>query len=396
MAYQHRPPSRDPPGFPADSRNWHSRPAFSLHMRASVLAIVLIAAACSSSSSPAAQSSPLMTVTPSPAALRGDLPVWIYDSASNGLRYFAGGFLHFPGGAFRKDPHADMVFDANVPGLMRTPDQPYLYAYGSPTTDVTLTYDRAVGRWLPVNRAQVSDDGLRYVYVDHEPTAATSQSIHVVDVRTGSDHVVYRNTNNPLYAVVGLVQQNIYLTSCQPTETGGNCWGPLRRLDATTGNIATVSDRRGTWVISGQIGWVVTCWPAQFPTPCFGIYDERGPNQLLRVDLATGNEEIWGSGSGIDLIGIDGGGAPIITLGGTSECGLVRASGPGQMVPIFSLPINHTVGCGFRSATADRIGIWMQVEYEPPGTTAGIYLYSKASGVRKISDSQYVPVGSFE
>jgi hypothetical protein len=35
------------------------------------------------------------------------------------------------------------------------------------------------------------------------------------------------------------------------------------------------------------------------------------------------------------------------------------------------------------------------VEYEPPGTTAGIYLYSKASGVRKISDSQYVPVGSF-
>jgi hypothetical protein len=194
--------------------------------------------------------------------------------------------------------------------------------------------------------------------------------------------------------VVGFVQDNIFLTDCQPNETSGNCWGPLRRLDATTGKIATVSDRRGMWVISGRIGWMVTCWPAQYPTPCFGIYDERGPNQLLRVDLATGNEEIWGRGSGIDLIGIDGDGAPIITLGGTNECGLSRASAPNQMETIFSLPINHTVGCGFRSATADRIGIWMQVEYEPPGTTAGVYLYSKASGVRKISDSQYVPVGS--
>src|SRR6266851_1099520 len=332
-------------------------------MRASVLVIGVIIAACSSSSSPTAQSSPLMTGTPSPAAIKGDLPVWIYDSSSNGPLYFAGGFLHFPGGTFRGDPHADMVFDATTPGLMRTPDQPYLYAYGSPTTDVTITYDRVVGRWLPVNRAQVSDDGLRYVYVDHEPTAAISQNIHVVDVRTGSDRVVFPNTNNPLYAVVGLVQQNIYLTSCQPTETGGNCWGPLRRLDATTGNIATVSDRRGTWVISGRVGWMATCWPAQYPAPCFGIYDERGPNQLLRVELATGAEEIWGSGSGIDLIGIDGGGAPIITLGSTSECGLVRAGGPGQMGPIFSLPINPTVGCGFKSATADSIGIWIQVEY---------------------------------
>ena len=367
-------------------------------MRASVLSIALIVAACSSSSSPVAQSSPLMIVTPSPAALKGDLPVWIQEPSSTGQLDFAGGFLHFPGGAFRRDSGADMVMDTTTPNAptWRTPDQPYLFAAGSPTTTVTLTYDRAVGRWLPVNRAQVSDDGLRYAYVDHEFGAATSQRIHVVDVRTGSDQVVYRDTDNPLYAVVGLVQQNVYLTSCQSTETGANCWGPLRRLDVTTGNIATISDRRGTWVTSGRIGWMVTCWPAKYPVPCFGIYDEREPNQLLRVDLATGNEEIWARGSGIDLIGIDGDGAPLITVGGTSECGVVRASAPEQLEPIFSLPINHTVGCGFRSATADRIGIWMQVEYVPSGTTAGIYLYSKASGTRKISDSQCVPVGSFE
>src|SRR5258707_10132301 len=104
-------------------------------MRGSVLAIVLIAAACSSSSSPAAQSSPLMAVTPSPAAIRGNLPVWIYDSSSNGPLYFAGGFLHIPGAHCLKEPHAGIVFAAKTTGLMETPRPPYLYAYGSPTTD---------------------------------------------------------------------------------------------------------------------------------------------------------------------------------------------------------------------------------------------------------------------
>src|ERR1700674_413449 len=137
MWYQHRAAVARFTWVPCRSRNWHSRPAFSLHMRASVLAILLIVVACSSSSSPAAQSSPLMTVTSSPAALKGDLPVWTLEP-STGQLYFAGGFLHFPGGAFRRDPHADMVFDAKIAGLMRTPDQPYLYAYGSPITIVTL------------------------------------------------------------------------------------------------------------------------------------------------------------------------------------------------------------------------------------------------------------------
>jgi hypothetical protein len=377
------------------TRNWRSGPAFSLRLRTSVLAIVLIAAACNSSS-PAPQPSLLITVTPSPAALKGDLPVWIETPSSNGQLYFAGGFLHFPGGAFQKDPRADMVFDDKVAGLRRTPDQPYLYAYGSPTTIVALTYDRAAGRWLPVSRAQVSDDGLRYAYVEYAVGSAPSTRIHVVDVRTGSDQVVYRDTNRPVFAVVGFVQQNIYLTACQPTESSGNCWGPLQRLDAATGNISTVNDRRGTWVISGRIAWMVTCWPAETPPQCFGTYDERGPNQLLRVVLATGSEEIWSRGSGIDLIGVDGDGAPIITSGDASTCGVFRAGAPEQMDPIYSLPINHTVGCGFRTATADAIGLWLQVEYEPPGTTAGIYLYTRASGVQKISDSLYVPVGSFE
>lgn len=372
-------------------------------MRGMVLALTLIVVACSSSSAPMARSSPPATVMPSPAALDGDLPVWVGlgsgDDSALANPQVAGGFIHFPGGVFRRDPRADMLRDRTIPTLVRTktPDQPYLYAgEGSPVQSVQITFDRVVGRWLPVNRTQVSDDGLRYAYIDYESGVAIPRRIHVVDVRSGSDQVVYRDTNKPLFALAGLAQQNIYLTDCEPTETSGNCWGPLRRLDVTTGNVTQVSDRRGAWVISGRIAWIETCWPAKYPVPCFGTYDERGPNQLLRIDLASGNEEIWDRGSAVHLIGIDGDGMPLVAGNSATESVLFRVSAPEQKERLFSIAISQP-WAGFESATADRVGTWLQATYVPPGfQTSVLYLYSKASGGQEIShDFRAVPVGSF-
>lgn len=322
--------------------------------------------------------------------------------------------MHFPGGVFRRDPHADMLWDRSIPTLVRTrtPDQPYLYAgVGSPVKSVQITYDRVVGRWLPVNQTQVSEDGLHYAYVDNEPESATPQRIHFVDVRSGSDRVVYRVTNKPLVAIVGLVQQNIYLTDCEPSEISGNCWGPLRRVDAATGNITKVSDRRGAWVISGRIAWVVTCWPAKYPVPCFGTYDDRGPNQLLRIDLAAGHEEIWDRGSSVNLIGIDDDGMPLVAVnfvspswlgvtgppwGDAGESVVFRVTAPEHRERLMSVPISEP-WAGFESATADRVGTWLQASYVPPGfQTSVLYLYSKVSGGREMShDFWAVPAGSF-
>jgi hypothetical protein len=117
---------------------------------------------------------------------------------------------------------------------------------------------------------------------------------------------------------------------------------------------------------------------------------------LLRIDLATGSEEIWDSGSGIDLVGIDGDGAPIIVAGDAEECAVLKISAPQRTEPLFSLPANHIYGCfdSIYGAAVDHFGIWLQ--YVPPGTTtAGIYLYSKAAGVRKVSDFQGLPIGPF-
>jgi hypothetical protein len=307
--------------------------------------------------------------------------------------------VHFPGGLFRKDPRADMLRDRSIPTLVRTrtPDQPYLYAgEGSPVQSVQITYDRVVGRWLPVNQTQVSADGRRYAYLDYESGTATPQRIHVVDIRTGSDQVVYRATNQPKLAIFGLVEQNIYLTDCEPSHVSGNCWGPLRRVDSTTGSITKISDHSGAWVISGRNAWLETCWPAEDPVPCFGSYDKPEPNQLLRIDTATGTETIWDRGSSVHLIGLDGDGMPLVAMNSASESVLFRVSAPEQKERLFSIPIS-VPWAGFERATPDLNGTWLQASYVPPGfQTSVLYLYSKASGGREIShDFWAMPAGSF-
>jgi hypothetical protein len=409
VAWEGLPPLATPPAIGKPVTRLQDK-RLSLRMKSVVLGVLLVVTACGSSPAPTAQSSPSATVTPSPAAtvtpspvaLEGDLPVLtqIYDP-SNGVVSEVGGFLHFPGAVFQRDPGAEMVKDSSTPGLQRrrTPDQPYLYADGSPSSP-QVTYDRAVRRWLPVNRAQASDDGLRYAYVDYESESATSYSTHVVDIQSGSDQVVYHDTNRSQYSIVGLVQQNIYLADCVYTHTSPNCWGPLRRIDATTGAITKVSDRRGLWVISGQAAWLVTCWPAQTPVPCFGNYDQPESNQLLRIDLATGTEEIWDSGSGVKMIGIDGDGLPLVAenfvspswhgvvgppWGDAGESVVFKITAPEHKERLFSVLINEP-WAGFNRATADPMGIWLEAQYVPPGfETFVLYVYSKASGGLEIT-----------
>jgi hypothetical protein len=392
-------------------------------MRGTVLALLLLVVACGNSSTLLARPSPAATGTPSPKALNGALPIWVSvgfaDNTALASPQAAGGFMHFPGGLFRRDPAADMLRDTVLPRIVRTrtPDQPYLYAgEGSPVKSVQITYDRVVGRWLPVNQTQVSADGLRYAYLDYESGSVSPQRIHVVDVRSASDQVLYRDTNKPLLAIVGFAQQGVYLTDCQPNEVSGNCWGPLRRMDATTGKVTRVSDRRGAWVISGRFGWVETCGTAAYPPRCFETYENSGPNQLLGVDLVTGSEEVWDSGSSVHggtrvrLIGIDGDGMALVAVnfvsptwqgvkkpwGDAGESVVFRITAPEQRERLFSVLLNEP-WAGFWSATADPVGIWLQATYVPPGfQTSVLDLYSKAAGGREISHDFWAsPVGSF-
>ncbi len=389
-------------------------------MRRLVLALALAVVACSSPSPRAAQSSLSATIAPSTAALQGDLPVFqygLYDAQGNNQR-LVGGFLHFPGGAFRRSAGADMALDySGVPyPLTRTTVQPYLFGFGEGDLGQT-TYDGVAARWLPVARHQVSDDGLRYAYrellrgdlnaIGDQPPREVR--FHVVDVRTGSDQVVYTTNGTPPLVIAGFMEQAIWLTRCGNEE--GGCWGSLWRLDTSTGKVSKVSDRRGRWVISGGAGWAVICSSPRYPpgdtssppadTCLMGLADSK-PDQLLRIDLTTGNEETWDRERGIVLLGVGPDGLPVLKLNSGDESTLLRVTQRGQTERLFAVPIDKlNPGGGFEGpVVSDDTATWLSVvdggpqpRADSPMRAVGIYMYSKSSGLRKVSDFPGVPVG---
>lgn len=388
------------------------------------MALVMMVAACSTSSSPTAQASQLAHSAPSPTALSGDLPVWPVNAnvGTENHPQYTGGFLHFPGGIFQRDPRAEMMEECLVfNGVcsfyprMRTAVQPHLFG-----DSWVSTYDLAARRWLPVPRSQVSDDGFRYAYrellPDANPPVVVGMSrplagvrLHLVDLRTGSDRVVYSDNGTLLYNIAGLAQQYVFMTSCDANREEG-CWGRLWRMDTATGELTKVSDRQGWWVIGGGGGWTVTCSAPHYapgdtrvppPDTCFWGLPENQPDLLLRVDLLTGAEETWSRMPGVALVGIGGDGLPLIKLNGAGVSVLLRVSAPGQTERLFSVPLDRlNPGAGVEGpVVADRNGIWLSViDRGPqphalsPAIAEGVYLLTKSSG-RKVSDFRGMAVG---
>jgi hypothetical protein len=326
------------------------------------------AAASTSSSQPA---------TPSPD-LKCDLPVEVIAQGE-----IQGGFLHFPGGAFRHDPRADPLLRAGLPTL--APGGPPLRLR---PPDVA-TYDAAVGRWVPVPQSWISDDGLRYAYADGilPPAPPSPESgpgpvaigsrVHVVEVQSGDDRVVFSSNGGPFYTIVRFAQDGIYLSAGMPGLDGWKFW----RLDVSTRTITKVSDRRGSpWVMSKGVAWAAT----------YEGSNQQGtlPNHLLRLDLTTGLEAIWLSDHGVfELISLDSDGTPIVkTVNLAGVLTLLRVTAPGQTEEIFSGPTNGRFTVGF----ADRQGTWLA---GPEEAGPGIYLYEKASGMRRVSDLRALPLG---
>ena len=355
-------------------------------MRRLVLAAVILLTACGA---PPTAGGPAGTARPSPSIvatarspeLAGDLPAISSHANGTGDIQQAGGFVHFPGGAFVADPKAAMVQDPDT-HLWRTATQPYLFG-SNDSFRGRITYDPVVGRWIPVAREQVSADGLHYAYA--EPLFApgsntqpggpfiTGIHIRVVDLATASDRVVFSSTGYPFYTVVAYAPEGVYLTAACVSGCGPESL-KLWRLDPATGKLAKVSDRRGgNWLIRKQVAWVAT-------------YDESGrPEDLLRLDLMSGQLAAWLTGSGMNLIDTDAQGSPLVTLNGAGGSAELRVTAAQQSEPIFPGPSNALL-----AAVPDGSRTWLG---GGPTGNVGIYLYSPASGAQKVSDFQGMPLG---
>ena len=323
-------------------------------MRWLVAGLTLLMVACNQNSA----------ASPSPTPLTCKLPAISAADMARGDNPAGGGFVRFPGGSFTPDPRAAAA------------------GVGRPV------YDSAIGDWLPGPKADrsagiaLAPDGLSYVQEiakdappnPNGPSAPPSSvAFHVINVRAGSDRVVYES-GPPYYDLLGYSPPSIFLTpACWECGAGGsNLWS----LDERDGSIRKVSDLSSYWKIAGGKAWggVTT--------------DSSVMGRFVSVDMTNGKVTTWlrQPGAYLRFLAIDSSGSPLVGVQISNSEAVWRVTQPEKGEEAFRVPCG-----GLSGAFTDRNGTW--IGGAQIGDGAGIFLYTASGGLRKMSDFPGVPLG---
>ncbi|HEX9099434.1 MAG TPA: hypothetical protein VF956_08135 [Candidatus Dormibacteraeota bacterium] len=299
-------------------------------MRVAGLALLLVVAACSAQSGENASPSP-QPASPTPAAPACRLPV-AWDDGSTSHR----AFVTYPGG------HIDEV--------------------GQTNGDV---YDAQYQRWVQGPRELISPDGSRYTYWSYlnNPIGA----IHVVDVVSGADRIVYNGATN--YWPIAFASEGIYVLHAINIKQ--NAFEGLFRLDPAAGTVVKVpgSDLlpQARWtLVSGGSAWGFDFQPGTQPI----VY------RVKQLNLATGTITDWlQEPPNVQLppIGLDAQGRVYLS----DSYQLWRLDAPNVEEHVLTPPpVSGRVSLNI--FVADAQGEWM-------GGWGGLWHYSDAGGAQRFS-----------
>jgi hypothetical protein len=345
------------------------------------LALITAVAACggpaagphASSSSPAPSISPVAASSPSatwslglgPTAISTvdfscRLPVFVDIGSGQ-----PGAFVDFPSATVTPDPAA------GVGSLSRPGRELVGYFY-------VRYYDRAYSLWLPVSRSDVSPDGAHYAYTDralsnpqHPPTRAT---LHVVAVKTGVERAFDDGAWSAPYEILDYAAEGIYLIRTYGVYVG------LWLMDPNTGAIRRVANLSNIQGSAGnKVVWVGTINPSD-PHPVAGV----APDQLDKVSLVDRSRVAWfyRPGSAVHFVSQDVAGDPIINV--------TALNGPDEFLLLLGPGISKSILTGgdrtpsLGSPISDKHGVWF-------GSPDGIFLYSEANGLQKVSNQPGYP-----
>ena len=338
-------------------------------MKWASVVLVLLSVSCTTGGGQAVvKSSPTPIATtahsPFPTPVQGDLQVSQVSFACRLPIYLQTGYEGSPDfsrrGEFITFPSATMAIDPNGKGG----------GY----------FDRRFNRWLPVTRGAVSPDESHYAYVD------TNQGLlHVVEVVGGKERA-FSLTVIGANSVFDYAADGVYMA------LGFEGLHGLWLVDPATGSVrqsayATPPPAGATGInpqasAGGGIFWIGEVNPAD-PNPQRSPVS-LGPDQIVRLDFASGHRIIWLYREGISLfvIGLDAGGRPLIVSSDGTEARneLLIALDQGLQRSIYKGALVNTLN----GAIADSHGIWF-------GSPQGIYLYSDAGGLQKVSDQPGYP-----
>jgi len=232
-----------------------------------------------------------------------------------------------------------------------------------------------------VNRNSVSSDGTRYAYTERKvPGTLGRERLHVVDVPSGNDKLyeLGRADDTSAYVIVTFALEGIWLSYSGYEGPGGG----LFLLDLATGALKDVGGP--VLILEPVAGGSGVFWftdpgpnPQYVSTGMGGIL----PARMQRLTISDGKTETWFSkpGSHLQILGTDLAGHPILISSASTGTGndVWLVSSPTQ-AKVIALPQ------GYGQLIADSHGVWF-------GGQQGIYLYSDAGGMQKVSNQPGYP-----
>lgn len=299
-----------------------------------------------------------------------------------------GGFLRLPSATYSADPAAQLVplADPNRRGLWHTVAQPVLIGDGGPT------YDRTLRRWVPVPASQLSPDGAHYAYEDFVlPLGVTPGAgpviylprLHVVDLTNGQDRVVPSSSLPAAAGVVSYQADGIYLTAGCPEGCPADA-NKLWHLDPKSGTLRKITDLQGNgWLIANGSAWTAINEAPAGTTPRY---------EVVRVRLSDGSSSRWlavtppctSSCRGPDAAGVDADGNLLVALWIGDTVHLDKVTAPGQAEELISLVAQSEGSPYFIGGMFDQGSNWF-------GSRQGLFGYSPAEGLRKVSGLPIIP-----
>ena len=302
-------------------------------------------ASATATGSPSGSAVATSTATPAPQGLSCKLPAVTQNDA---------GWVTFPGGSYQADPKANVSLPHGPSGF-----------------PLSKSYDKAVERWVPVTRDQISPDGKHYAYADLP--AVDGSPIHVVDLPSGATHAFNAGTppTDSSWLAVDYETEGVYLEA-QPNGPAGLIG--LWLVDPSNGAVKQIDGTHSWQYISGGGAWGTT-------DPLTGHGPGPG-SRLLRMDLKTGAIVSWYKRTDVEftVAGADGSGHPVlqVTKNSAPQLVLITAANaatlllpaPGSAIPSLSNYI-HPV--------TDAHGIWFG------DTTGSISLDTPATGIKKMA-----------
>jgi hypothetical protein len=258
--------------------------------------------------------------------------------------------------AFIQFPQAKLTA-ATIPSFTGT----QLRGSGAPA------YDQALATWLPVPPAYVSPDGARYAYTDTDWSAGipTTTRVHLVDIHSGRDRVVF---DKGAYDVVAFTATGVFVVHHVPQTDASDS---LFLLNPDTGALRTLTTAGTEWyTVGADAAWSGDLVPGDRTT------GKLQADRLLRLDLRTGAVTPWfyRQGQQLTVLGLDPQGNPLVEFGSETKTELYLVVAPNTATLISS-------GSGWGAAdelgpywpvVADSHGVWMN-------TSRGIALYRPGS-----------------